>query len=252
MVPLVGASGAISGVLGLYLVWFPHNYIRVLLLLPLFITWVHIRAVWVLAMYLVIDNILPFLATHGRRKAAGASRTWRTSAGSSAGAAACAAPRPHQGPHHRAETEQPGQTGSRGRSASRGRHRAVPRAGKPHRRRSSTRSTTRKMEDAAHAFARIAREGGSPPGERHVFVLANWLYENDFIQDGAAVFRFYLKNYPRGENTDRANLGLGILLARRLGQPQAARQYLLAAIDTTPDGSQVAITARAELDRLGG
>ena len=27
--PLVGASGAISGVLGFYFVWFPHNKVRV-------------------------------------------------------------------------------------------------------------------------------------------------------------------------------------------------------------------------------
>ena len=85
-----------------------------------------------------------------------------------------------------------------------------------------------------------------------MFELANWLYENDFIKDGATVFRYYLKNYPRGENLDRVNLGLGILLSRRMDQPEGARQYLLAAIDTTPDGSQVAATARAELARLGG
>ena len=36
-VPLVGASGAISGVLGFYFVWFPRNTVRVLLFLPPFI-----------------------------------------------------------------------------------------------------------------------------------------------------------------------------------------------------------------------
>ena len=36
-VPLVGASGAISGVLGFYFMWFPHNRVRVLIFLFFFI-----------------------------------------------------------------------------------------------------------------------------------------------------------------------------------------------------------------------
>jgi membrane associated rhomboid family serine protease len=31
MVPTLGASGAIAGVMGAYLVWFPHNQVRVLI-----------------------------------------------------------------------------------------------------------------------------------------------------------------------------------------------------------------------------
>ena len=108
------------------------------------------------------------------------------------------------------------------------------------------------MEDAAHAFAAISREGGSLPKDGHVFLLANWLYENDFTDDAAATFRYYLKSYPRGGDLDRANLGLGILLSRRLDQPAGARQYLLAAIDLTAAGSQVAEVAKAELNRIGG
>jgi membrane associated rhomboid family serine protease len=61
-VPLVGASGAISGVLGFYFIWFPKNRVRVFVFLPPFF-WnvVEIGARIVLGIYLVLDNILPFL-----------------------------------------------------------------------------------------------------------------------------------------------------------------------------------------------
>ena len=44
-VPLVGASGAISGVLGFYLIWFPFNQVRVLFVF-FFIHIFYLRAIW--------------------------------------------------------------------------------------------------------------------------------------------------------------------------------------------------------------
>lgn len=61
-VPLVGASGAISGVLGFYFVFFPRNTVRMLVFLPPFLMQVlSIPARYVLGIYLVVDNLLPFL-----------------------------------------------------------------------------------------------------------------------------------------------------------------------------------------------
>jgi membrane associated rhomboid family serine protease len=61
MVPLVGASGAISGALGLYFVLFPRNSIKVaVLLFPFFFEVLLIPARWVLGIYVLIDNLLPF------------------------------------------------------------------------------------------------------------------------------------------------------------------------------------------------
>lgn len=62
--PLIGASGAISGVLGLYFLWFPHNRVRLLLFFP-FLTAVTVPARILLGLYLVVDNLLPFLARGG-------------------------------------------------------------------------------------------------------------------------------------------------------------------------------------------
>jgi membrane associated rhomboid family serine protease len=61
-IPLVGASGAISGVLGFYLVWFPHHTVKVwVFLFPIYMGMVRVSATIVLVGYLLIDNLLPFL-----------------------------------------------------------------------------------------------------------------------------------------------------------------------------------------------
>jgi membrane associated rhomboid family serine protease len=61
-VPLVGASGAISGVLGCYFIWFPRNQVKVFVFLfPLLLTTVLVPARLVLGFYLLVDNLLPFL-----------------------------------------------------------------------------------------------------------------------------------------------------------------------------------------------
>ncbi len=72
-VPLVGASGAISGVLGFYFVWFPRNVVRVLFFLPpFFLDVFEISARIVLTIYLLLDNLVPFLLARGGGVAHGA------------------------------------------------------------------------------------------------------------------------------------------------------------------------------------
>lgn len=63
-VPLIGASGAIFGVLGCYFFWFPRNRVRCFIFLfPFLITSIYLSARLVLGFYLLIDNLLPFLLT---------------------------------------------------------------------------------------------------------------------------------------------------------------------------------------------
>jgi membrane associated rhomboid family serine protease len=63
-IPMLGASGAISGVLGFYFLWFPRNRIKVFVFLfPLLMTTFLIPARIVLGVYLVIDNLLPFMTS---------------------------------------------------------------------------------------------------------------------------------------------------------------------------------------------
>jgi len=61
-VPLVGASGAISGILGAYFIWFPYNRVKTFVFLfPILMDWIYLPARLVLGFYILVDNILPFL-----------------------------------------------------------------------------------------------------------------------------------------------------------------------------------------------
>ncbi len=60
--PLVGASGAISGVLGLYFVLFPRNRVKVFVaLFPFLMDTFLVPARIVLGIFVVIDNLVPFV-----------------------------------------------------------------------------------------------------------------------------------------------------------------------------------------------
>jgi len=59
-IPAVGASGAISGVLGAYLVIFPRARIQTFLMMGFFWRMMHIQAKWFLPFWLIFQNLLPF------------------------------------------------------------------------------------------------------------------------------------------------------------------------------------------------
>ena len=59
-IPAIGASGAISGVLGAYLIIFPKARIMTFLMLGFFWRTMHIQAKWFLPFWLVFQNLLPF------------------------------------------------------------------------------------------------------------------------------------------------------------------------------------------------
>lgn len=73
MVPLVGASGAISGVLGMYFLWFPKNRVKLFVaLFPFFVNVVLVPARIVLGIFVLLDNVLPILLGGGGGVAYGA------------------------------------------------------------------------------------------------------------------------------------------------------------------------------------
>jgi len=253
VVPLVGASGAISGVLGFYLIWFPYNYVRVFLWIFVFVQVIHVRAIVVLLIYLFLDNLLPYLASRGAGGGGGVAHLAHLG-GFGAGVAAAwlfnrakgqvAPPRPSAG--------DPVGGGARG-----------VRGAMPQVQVKNTRDPARdfawavensEMSQAAHAFAAIAREGGAPPEPSHVFLLASWLYERGYVNDAIAVFQYFLKNFARHDDSDRAHLGLGVLYSRKLKQPANARHHLEQAIRiaTEQQDQPIRETAEAELRRLEG
>jgi membrane associated rhomboid family serine protease len=54
-IPMIGASGAVSGVLGAYLILFPHATILTLVMVVFFIRLVHIPAVIILGLWIVVQ-----------------------------------------------------------------------------------------------------------------------------------------------------------------------------------------------------
>jgi membrane associated rhomboid family serine protease len=61
-IPMVGASGAISGVLGFYLYWFPRHQVKLFIFLfPFYVGTAMLSASLVLWAYLILDNVVPFL-----------------------------------------------------------------------------------------------------------------------------------------------------------------------------------------------
>jgi membrane associated rhomboid family serine protease len=65
LIPTLGASGAIAGVMGMYVIWFPHNQVRVLAIRT--ITWM--PALLVIGLWIVMQLVLGMgeLSTAGQR-----------------------------------------------------------------------------------------------------------------------------------------------------------------------------------------
>ncbi|MTJ12602.1 rhomboid family intramembrane serine protease [Anabaena sp. UHCC 0187] len=59
-IPSLGASGAISGVLGAYLIWFPHARITTLIFLGFFITTINVPALVIIGIFFIQNLISGF------------------------------------------------------------------------------------------------------------------------------------------------------------------------------------------------
>jgi membrane associated rhomboid family serine protease len=208
-VPLVGASGAISGVLGFYFVFFPRNSVRMLAFLPPFLMQVfEIPARFVLGMYLLFDNLVPFLfageggVAHGAHIGgfiAGGLAAWvmdrRT-----------VAARP-------ADIEAPA---------------SVPAGGEAVR----TALADGRMDEAAREYFALpapAARGVLSPGE--AVALATWLREQGHSDAALVLLRRVVRDVPRGEGLGEAYALAGMILLDDRHEPTAAYQYLLGALE---------------------
>jgi membrane associated rhomboid family serine protease len=225
-IPLVGASGAISGVLGFYFIWFPKNTVRMLFFLPPFLWHVfEIPARIVLLIYLVIDNVLPFIfagaggVAHGAHIGgfiAGAGAAWVMAR------RAAAAP-----PRDLPPTE--------AKKVSRGSVRDALADG-------------RVAEAAAEYFelpARAAREALSPV---EATALAGSLREAGHSRAALALLQRAIQLAPRGEATAELYAAAGVILLDDLGDAPAAYQVLVQALQLGPRPETAAVIRRALLD----
>jgi membrane associated rhomboid family serine protease len=229
--PLIGASGAISGVLGFYFLWFPRNQVRLLFFLfPFFLDVVTVRARVLLGFYLVLDNLLPFLLTRG--SGLGGVAHGAHIGGFVAGLAAAwwldrrevrQAPREYAS--ETGEVDAP--TGDVSRLLAAGR-----------------------MADAARVYFQLAPQstrGILTPAES--LALAKWLRDNGHDRAALTVHRRQLRDNPSGPGAAEAHLGAGMIQAEVLDQETAAYQHFLEALDLDPS-PETATRVRAALDMV--
>jgi membrane associated rhomboid family serine protease len=75
-VPMVGASGAVSGVLGAYLLLFPYATILTLVTFGFFIRFLHVPAMVVLGFWIVVQFLNGFLSASLLHGAEGGGVAW--------------------------------------------------------------------------------------------------------------------------------------------------------------------------------
>lgn len=227
MTPLVGASGAISGVLGFYFLWFPRNVVRVFVFLfPFFVNVVTIPARIVLGIFLVLDNLLPFIM-----------------ASSGAGGVAHGA---HIG----------GFLAGLGLAWTLNRKQEEPR---PAAFRPASPSVPVLLEQAIEErdFPEAAKAYFGLPSEQTRRVLSpeaslalgNWLAAQGQPGAATAVLRRHLRDYPSDPTAAAVHLELGLMQLRQFWQPASAYQHFLDALDLDPD-PETAAHARSALAEI--
>jgi len=221
-IPLVGASGAISGVLGFYFLWFPRNSVRILAFLPPFLMQVfEIPARYVLGMYLLVDNLLPFLVAgeggvaHGAHIGgfiAGGLVAWLMDRRGLA-----VAPADIEAPE-----APPTGAGAVRAALADGRH-----------------------DDAARAyFALPAPAARGALSADEAVELASWLRQAGHPDAALQLLRRVVRDVPRGEGLAGVYALAGTILLEDRHEPAAAYQYLLTALELGPRPETAAAARR--------
>jgi membrane associated rhomboid family serine protease len=212
-VPLVGASGAISGVLGFYFVFFPKNVVKVLFFLPPFIFQTFsIPARIVLGAYLLIDNLLPFLFAGEGGVAHGAH------IGGFLAGGAVAWLMVRRGLERRPRGIEAPERAPSGASSIR-----------------AALAEGRYAEAANEYFALSAPAAHGALAAPEAVSLATWLRGHGHSDAALLLLRRVVRDVPRGEGLADANALAGAILLEDMGEPIAAYQYLLSALEMKPD-----------------
>ena len=221
VIPMVGASGAISGVLGFYFIWFPRNRVRLwIMLFPFFMNVIYAPARLVLGMYLIIDNLLPFLATRG---AGGGGVAYGAHIGGFIAGLAYARwsqRREVQRPPADFEPDPVATTFDSDPSSVRGIRQLI---------------AAGEHERAAPAYFGLSAARTMRllmPEESINF--GRWLANNGHPDAALVVYQRHLRDYPLGPYAAEAHLGAGLVQLYARNQPTAAYQHLVAVLDAEP------------------
>ena len=231
--PVVGASGAISGVLGFYFIWFPHNKVRVwIFFFPFFMNVVTLPARIVLGVYLIIDNLMPFLIAQGTQ---GGGVAYGAHLGGFLGGLGWAWLAGRRGVTAR-PTEFRSMGGVPTASLSEGVVEAV---------------TAGRFSDAAPEYFRLASDKTRRLlAPEHSIALGDWLARHDHAEAALIIYQRHLRDYPLGPLTAEAHLGAGLVQLNGLRQPAAAYQHLVEVFDYDP-APRTKTLARQGLDEIG-
>ena len=218
LVPLVGASGAISGALGLYFFLFPRNRVKTLVFFfPFFFDVLLIPARWVLGFYVVVDNVLPMVLGAESGVAYGAHLGGFVGGVAVALAGERLAWRwPWSDRHWQREVaSQPA----------------------PERRAQPTRAeelegllARSERGEALKLLAKLRPPELSRLKPDTCVQLSAWLEEEGYPSAAASLLRRCLASGPGDEGLAAIYLALGLMRLRQ-GQPTAAYQHLLAVLD---------------------
>lgn len=257
-IPSLGASGAISGVQGLYVVAFPQNRVKLLIFFRFIVRVLHIRAPWIVGFWFVLNDLLPTVL--GDSKGGGVAHGAHLG-GFGSGLVLCFLLRPFFGPRA-AEAPSPRGTPSPWRPGGipdlppRG----APGGGRPgdpwilDRRSPSADpfasapsgpdagpeilglARSGRTAEAARALGTALQTGGRPTlPESDYLTLALHMEGMRRFDDARKAFEGILAAYPTGVSAPIAHLGLGLILARHVGDPAAARPHLASAAALSTD-----------------
>ena len=221
-VPLVGASGAISGVLGCYFLWFPDNRVKVFVFFFVFIQVVLIRARFVLLFYLVIDNVLPFLFQSGASNVAHGAHIGGFVAGI-------------------------------GVSKILDYRKAKARLNEDFRRRNrpsfGEAIETEQWDDALENYAEMSPGERRGIGDWEILSLADGLTKEEKFDASLAVLQRFIASRPNSPVLSLAHLRAGLIHLHGMNRTAAAYQHLLTVLDLAPP-SEVADAARKGIETI--
>lgn len=274
-IPSLGASGAISGVQGLYVVAFPHNRVKLLIFLRFIVRILHVRAPWIVGFWFVINDVLPTVL--GDSSGGGVAHGAHLGGFGSGlvlcfllrpffGARAPADPAPHGvprpspwGPRRIPDLPPSGGPGG-GRPGDPWILDRRPSGGDPFASRPSSvpdagpeilgLARAGRTADAARALGTALQAGGRPTlPESDYLKLALHMEGMRRFDDARKAFEGILATYPTGVAAPMAHLGLGLILARHVRDPAAARPHLESAAALSTD-ARVRAAAEHELSTL--
>jgi membrane associated rhomboid family serine protease len=215
-IPLVGASGAISGVLGFYFLWFPHNRVRVLIFLFVFIRVLMLPARVVLGFYIVFSNILPFLVSQGQGGVAHGAHIGGFLAGVAVAFVIDRRDMFSRPSEYSASVDRSAPSATKGEALAQ----AV-REGK--------------FEQAAQMYFQIpaarAKRRLQPDDS---LALGGWLADNGHHRAALTIYRRHLRDFPHGPGLAEAHAQTGLLQLRVFDEPTSAYQHLVEALDYDP------------------